>query len=167
MTEMAISWRCGKCKKIYSSLLPLEPVKAVDSDTNPKEQHGFVSKCTCGYVFHKDKWQLKNVFKIRKRNFFGHHYDLAEVRVSTIDLELQHFRFWYETMVFVGWSRIRNLECHFQERYKTKREAERRHNKIVDKLQDGNYDIVPAKVYGTFWDKLKESLFYKKQELVF
>lgn len=132
-----MEWRCGKCGKVYGSLLGLKSVKAVDSDTDPKKEHGFVAQCSCGYTFHKDKWFIKDTIEIEE----------ALVEISTVDLELEHFGNWFETMVFIKDSKGKSLECGFQDRYKTKEEAELGHEEIIRKLKAGRYRVVPS-TYG-------------------
>lgn len=147
---MKMTWRCGKCKKIYKDLFGLESVKAVESDTNPKEQHGYVSKCECGYVFHKDKWYEKDTFDIEKDG-----EKIAKVEVSTVDLELEHFGMWYETLVFLQEIYVEEIQdldlgC-LGSRYRTKEEALEGHNRFIRKLQNGEFKIVP-KTYEVVLD---------------
>lgn len=163
LTDLA--WRCGKCGKVYSSILDIPDW--VWADPKNKKKYGKLSRCDCGYVFHKDKWVLKSEVKLVKKGIFGS-YDMATVEVSTVDLELNHFGCWYETMVFTKESKIGNLECGFQTRYKTKKEANLWHKKIVKKLQSGNYEIKLKTFYGGSFPEFFRHFFLKRdKELVF
>jgi len=115
----------------------------VEEDTNPAEQHGFTSVCECGYVFHKDKWHLVDDVTIEFKKLFH-----ATLSVSTVFLELNHFGYWYETMIFadvrIPWFLrflLKPLECDYQKRYVTKEEAETEHEDIVKKLREGKFKI--------------------------
>ena len=133
-------WRCGNCGKIYSTqeLIELEKVKVVESDTDPVNQHGYVSVCTCGYRFILDKWRLHDGLKIK---IDGKDVDIM---VSTVDLELNYGFFdrdlWYETGIFierkdeyVGDTMI------YEDRYENKEEAIADHNRILELLKNGKY----------------------------
>lgn len=137
-------WKCGKCGKEYEfdEFMELEHVKAVEEDTNPKKQHGFVSVCECGYVFHKDKWQMKEKIEIDFND------KKINVDVSTVFLELNHFGYYYETMIFADG----NIDCNYQGRFVTKEEAEKNHKEIVKKIKDGNFKIEKDYDYNNRYD---------------
>lgn len=127
-------WKCGKCGHVYSfdEFMKLEHIKAVESDDNPKRQHGFIPVCKkCGYVFHKDKFRLMNTVEIKFNN------EKEKVSISTIFLELNHFGFWYETMIFPSGK----VNCGYQDRFVTKKEAKENHKKIVKLLKDGKFIV--------------------------
>lgn len=138
-------WKCGKCGKIYTfdEFLKLKKVKAVESDTNPSKEHGFTGMCNCGYRFLIDRWRLHDDVEIKtdKGN--------VNVRVSTVDLELnQGFEegenIWYEMMIFAGGlgdDRLEWLKCYHENRYETKEEAIKDHDRIVNLLKEGRYII--------------------------
>lgn len=133
-------WKCGRCGKEYEfdEFMKLPHIQAVPEDTNPKEQHGFVCVCSkCGYVFHKDKWRLRETIEIKVAGKIG------KVDVSTVFLEMNHWGYWYETMLFQGEGSQVNFELSYQDRYKTKEEAEKNHNIIVQKLKDKKFTIFP------------------------
>ena len=128
--------QCSKCLAIYSfeEYSALSMVKAVESDTDPKSQHGYTPVCKCGAVFHRDKWTLIDHVKTHDATF----------RVSTTHLELDYSfdgkePIWYETMIFLD-------EGHFhldepQWRYGSKEEATRHHNVLVRALAEGKYKL--------------------------
>lgn len=138
-------WKCGKCGRIYSleEFIELKNVKAVESDTNPSNEHGFVGVCDCGYRFHLDRWKLYDDVEIKtdKGNI--------KVTVSTIDLELNHGfgegeNIWYEMMIFpggLGDDRLEWLECSYTNRYETKEDSIKDHDRIVNLLKEGKYRI--------------------------
>lgn len=138
---MQNEWRCGQCGKEYDtdSLIKLKHIKAVETDTNPIQQHGYTPVCECGYIFHKDKWHKTTTVEIEKDNL------KSNVKVSTVFLELDHYGYWYETMIFVeDTNKGVNISCDYQDRYKTKEEAEKVHETVVSKLKKGLYKIVPS-----------------------
>lgn len=142
-------WKCGKCGVKYTTeeLLKLEKIKSVEEDTNPKKQHGYTSKCPCGYVFHKEKWYLKDLFDIYKDG-----ERIMEIVVSTVDLELNHGfegkELYYETMIFpneIYSDKYESLDCHYQYRYETKQEAIKGHKKVIELLKKEKFTIEPSK----------------------
>lgn len=128
-----IDWKCGKCGKGYTfeEMRLLDRVKAVEKDTNPKKQHGFVSVCGCGYQFGLNKWMLKTKISLNLDS-------IGEIKgtVSTVFLELDHFGFWYETMIF-----LETYTCEFQHRYKTKENAKKGHRKILQMIENKEYTV--------------------------
>lgn len=136
-------WKCGNCNKIYSidDFLTLENVKLVESDTNPKEQHGYTPACECGYRFHLDRWLLHDSIKIKIGT------EDRDVLVSSAYLELNHGWWfdkylWYETMIFIEDEEGKDqIICNYQDRYETKEEAINDHNRIVNLLKEGMYNI--------------------------
>lgn len=144
-TEMISEWRCGNCGKIYSfyQFIKLNKVKMVESDTDPKEQHGYTPVCECGYRFHLDKWRLYDNVKIKTDK------EDIDTIVSTVDLELNHGyeegeNLWYGTMIFPGGFGDDGLEwpkCYYENNYETKEEAIKGHNRIVNLLKEGKYKI--------------------------
>lgn len=147
--RLGSEWRCGNCGKIYTfdDFIKLEKVKLVESDTNPEEQHGYTSKCECGYRFHLDKWRFHDKLSIKidtKDNKMLS--EDRDVLVSTIDLELNHGwldkDLWYETMIFIEDEEGKEkIECYFENRYETKEDAINDHNRIVNLIKDGKYTI--------------------------
>ncbi len=138
-------WKCGKCGKIYTfdEFIRLKKIRAVESDINPSKEHGFVGVCDCGYRFHLDRWRLNDYIDIKTDK------GSINVTVSTIDLELNEGLkegeyIWYETMIFpggLGEEKLEWLECSYENRYETKDEAIKDHNRIVNLLKEGKYNI--------------------------
>ena len=138
-------WKCGKCGKIYTTeeFIMLKKVKAVERDSNPFKEHGFVGVCDCGYRFHIDKWRLHDDVKIKTDN------EYINIRISTVDLELNHGyeegkNLWYETMIFPGGfgnDELEWIECNYMNRYETQEEAIVDHDRIVNLLKEGKYKI--------------------------
>jgi hypothetical protein len=126
--------QCSQCLRIYTfdEYLALPQVKAVESDTDPKSQHGYTSVCKCGAVFHRDRWHRSNVVATRDGAF----------KVSTVHLEVDHSLngkppIWYETMIFLE-------DGHFdldepQWRYSTKDAAITNHYRLLQALAGGKY----------------------------
>lgn len=136
-----IDWKCGDCGKTYTTekLMALERIKAVNGDSNPKKQYGYISVCKCGYRFHRDKWQLLEIVEF-PLNWFQALYG----RVSTVFLELNHFGYHYETMVFLNCK----SSCWFQNRYKTRAEARKGHEELLRKIKNREFK----------WDRKKKEL---------
>ena len=140
--KIGSEWKCGNCGKIYSTreLLELEHVKAVEGDTDPESQHGYVAVCTCGYRFHLDKWRLGDRVKIEIGN------KEVNILVSTVDLELNHRIFereeWYETGIFMD-DEDENVSTRmiYEERYENKEDAMANHNRILELLKSGKFSI--------------------------
>jgi hypothetical protein len=135
---MSSEWRCGKCSKEYTfdEFIKLPKVSVISTDPDPKKNYGFTSVCSCGYIFHKDKWHLKDTIK------FTYKKKKAVIDVSTIFLELNHFGFWYETMLFEGKGSEVNFNLGYQRRYVTKEEAEKNHKKIVAQLKNKKFKLI-------------------------
>jgi len=136
-------WKCGKCGKSYKfdDWIKLEKVVLVETDKDPKTQHGYTSKCPCGYVFGRDKYFKQSYLTIHAPNqMLGIH-----IRVSTVYLEMEHYGCFYETMVFQHDDESLDpylMRCEFQKRYKTQEEADRGHDKIIEMINDGKYKLV-------------------------
>jgi len=134
-------WKCGKCEKKYNfdEFHTLDKVKAVETDSDVKPEHGYDMVCTCGYVFHKDKWRIRDTVEIETPMGVG------LIDVSTIFLELCHFGYWYESMLFVNEKSKIDFDLHQQWRFIDKEGAEKWHKKVVKMLQDKQFDLVPVK----------------------
>jgi len=138
-------WKCGKCGKIYTfdEFLRLKKVKAVENDTDPSKEHGFTGICNCGYRFLIDRWRLHDDVEIKTDKGY------INVRVSTIDLELNHGfdkgeNVWYESKIFpggLGDNELEWLKCYYENRYETQEEALKDHDRILSLLKDGKYKI--------------------------
>lgn len=129
-------WKCGDCGKKYTTdeLIKLKKVKAVETDINPKEQHGYICVCKCGYIFHKDRWQLKDNVTFSFNWLQG-----VKGFVSTIFLELNHFGYWYETMIFID--KESDCKCSYQNRYVTIAEARKGHREVLRKIENNEFEL--------------------------
>jgi NAD-dependent SIR2 family protein deacetylase len=131
-------WQCSHCKATYS-FQEFITLKSEWVDPN-RVEYGKVSICrNCGKKFHKNKWQLKNIIWAfpNPLTFFLY----PSIRVSTVHLELNHFGYWYETMVFADkkWCSIYEVLVNVQIRYKTEAEAVKGHNAILRKIMEKQY----------------------------
>jgi len=140
-------WKCGGCGTEYKfeDWIKLEKVVLVETDKNPSEQHGFTAKCSCGYVFGRDRYFKQTYHTLP----LGEEKSL-HIRISTVFLEMEHLGgYYYETMIFKVDDKTANddpyrLKCEFQKRYKTQAEADRGHDKIIQMLYDGKYNLVTS-----------------------
>jgi len=130
--------KCGRCRKVYhieNMINELLKQEAVPGD----KRYGYVSVCTCGYVFHKDKW-LKRT-RITANG--------VEIDVSSVFLEMSHISFdnddvmWYESMLFINERQLdlAGAECNYQNRYRTKKEAVKDHNRLVKLVRAGKFKV--------------------------
>lgn len=124
---MINNWKCGKCGKEYEFERLLKILKMIPIKEGQEKKLGKTAVCSCGYVFGKDKFILKTKVKVK----------LFKVEVSTVFLELNHWGMYYETMVFGD-----KIECNFQDRYATRKEAIKGHKKVVKKLKKGEFTII-------------------------
>lgn len=133
-------WKCGKCGKVYQfdDWIKLEKVQMVDTDKNPMGQHGYTSKCPCGYSFGKDAFH--------KNTYFCIGLPKIHIRVSTVYLEMEHDNgYYYETMVFQKDDANEDpheVKCEFQKRYKTQEEADRGHDRVIGMLERGEFKMI-------------------------
>jgi hypothetical protein len=148
-------WKCGKCGKEYTTeeLILLQKVPVVSNDPDPKKNYGYTSVCSCGYVFHKDKWRLKDTvtFTYKKKK--------AVIDVSTVFLELNHFGYWYETMLFEGKDSEIPFSLGYQKRYVTKEEAEENHKKLLMKFKNNKFKLIEEHqdlIYGVVFEGEKK-----------
>jgi len=127
--KTGLEWQCSHCGRIYSSNEFFNLEKSLINKKNP--ENGRVMICKCGKPFHIGKWQLKDKIKIYVFPLIS--WMFPTIVISTVHLELNHFGFWYETVLFFDrklFSFIKpNIE--FSDRYKTKEEAIAGHKKIV------------------------------------
>ena len=98
-------------------------------------EYGVTKVCECGKRFGVDKWNITQKISL---GWFS-----ANIIISTVHLELNHFGFYYETMVFVDnkWYAFDKLQCFYQVRHKTQEEAERNHKILVERLNHKKYKI--------------------------
>lgn len=139
-------WKCGKCGKEYAfeDFIKLTTVKAVEGDIDPDKEHGFVGVCECGYKFHIDTWRLHDKVEIKTDEGY------VNIQVSTVFLEFNHRydearNLWYESMIFPGGfgdEEIEWLKSSFVHRYETKEEAIKDHDKIVNLLKEGRFEVI-------------------------
>jgi hypothetical protein len=138
-------WKCGNCGKEYTTedFLKLTKVQAVETDIDPSKEHGFVGVCECGYRFHIDTWRLHDKVEIETDDGY------INIQVSTVFLEFNHGYGigkdeWFETMIFPGGfgdEAIEWLKSNLVHRYETKEEAIKDHDKIVNLLKTGKFEI--------------------------
>jgi hypothetical protein len=120
-------------------MLKLKLVKAVESDTNPHQQHGFLSQCTCGHVLMRDEWSKHSSVLIVTEDG----YNTFTVLVNSWFIGLNH-KFgdgpdqFYETIVEVP-----ALEYEKTFRYATQADAETHHAEILEKIQNGEFRLIP------------------------
>jgi hypothetical protein len=137
---MSKKWKCGKCGKEYS-YQEFDKLKSIPLVPEDPYRYGLTNVCECGYVFHRDKWYMKTPLELQTE------YGPLKVEVSTVFLELNHGTdenpLWYETMVFPGNIGNYEIECWYEERYETKEEAIKGHEKVVNLLKNGKFKLKP------------------------
>lgn len=136
-SEQFISkWQCSHCNMEYTTDQLLKLPSVDDPGTG-----GVLSVCVCGKRFGLDKWQLKDVIHIGRHKWFGFLY--PKLLVSTVHLELYHpGGMLYETIIFL----VKGIftlpfKCFYETRYDTKSKAVYNHKKIVDKLNQGEFNV--------------------------
>lgn len=127
---------CSHCFKKYSfsSLMTLEKKEVKKG----QKDFGYCPVCTCGKKFHVDKWNIQTEINTMEDTFLKFlflDFLFANILVSTVCLEFNHFGNYYETMVFVKKKRFsifNNIPTDsFYDRYPTKTKAKMGHNEIV------------------------------------
>jgi hypothetical protein len=136
-------WKCGKCGMEYETAewLRLRRVPLNPTDTIPAMQSGYTPQCKCGYVFHRDRWQLRDILTLSLPT------GDIEVTVSTVFTEyawesVGGVAFWFETVILPAQPYV---ECNQCWRYRTKEDAERGHLRVVDALKAGKFKATPLK----------------------
>ena len=144
-----LEWKCGNCGKVYNfdDFISLKTIKLVESDTDPRKQHGYTPVCECGYRFHIDRWRKDDSIKIK------YNEEDLDLLVSSIFLEMNHKTFdekdeYYETAIlwFNKDNTIKNIEI--IKRYGTKEDAIENHSRIVNLIKDGNIKLIKLTVFG-------------------
>lgn len=133
-------WQCSHCKQTYS-FQEFITLKSEWIDPN-RTDYGKTTICkNCGKKFGRDKWQLLRRIRTFPNLLTGWMH--PTIRVSTVHLELNHFGYWYETMVFADkkWCSLIDVQVYIQHRYKTKEEAEKGHAEIVRKITQKMYSF--------------------------
>lgn len=136
-----MEWRCGWCGRKYTTDEMLNLDKAFAKKNNP--DYGFVSICECGKRFHTDKWKLVNKWRLFPNIIKSLTY--PTLRLSTVDLHLNHFGNYYETMLFfddkiikIGKWKInftkQKCEVNYQYRYPDQESAYNGHKKLYAKI---------------------------------
>jgi hypothetical protein len=93
---------------------------------------GFTSKCSCGYVFFRDRWGMRTEVEVNtpmgRRTF----------AVSSVFLDIGEpdDQAWYETAVLTD---SMEFMCFQVWRHRTKEEAIRMHEEVVNAIRKGNY----------------------------
>lgn len=128
-----VKWQCGWCKKKYTTkdFLKMDVVQVKEGE--PK--YGNTPVCSCGYRFHLDKFKLRHPMTLFDVDGKKH-----IVEVSTVFLELNRDRMWYETMIFP--KNEDEVVCHLQRRYKTLNEAIDGHIEVLLLLERKRYKIL-------------------------
>jgi hypothetical protein len=136
-------WKCGKCGTEYetSEWLKLKRVPLNPTDVSPALQSGFTLQCKCGYVFHRDRWRLKDTVTVSLPT------GEVEVTVSTVFTEYawdggDGELLWFETQILPAQSYVECFQCW---RYRTKEDAERGHMRVVEALKAGRFKATPLK----------------------
>lgn len=133
-------WQCSHCNETYSfqEFITLKS-EWVDPNRTEYGKHSICRKC--GKSFHKNKWALKKIIKTFPNIISCWIY--PSLRVSTVHLELNHFGYWYETMVFADkkWSSFLKFGVYEQFRYKTKDEAIKGHELVLRKIKLKQYSF--------------------------
>ena len=129
--------KCGWCGKEYTidEWVKLEKIPRDDGG------EGNILRCSCGYRFSLDKWELKDTVTV---------YTPAgkvDVTVSTVFLERGYDDgkgniLWFETVVQPD---VPIIDCHVTLRYSTKEEAETWHKRVVEALKEGYYSLAPSR----------------------
>ena len=136
-------WKCGKCGVEYetSEWLRLKRVPLNPTDVSPALQSGFALQCKCGYVFHRDRWRLKDTVTISLPT------GEVDVTVSTVFTEYawngeDGELLWYETQILPVQPHVECFQCW---RYRTKEDAEKGHMRVVEALKAGRFKATPLK----------------------
>ena len=168
LTEIP-QWQCSRCWKKYTSD---QFHQLFSCWADPKDKrYGKVAVCTCGAIFHKDRWQLASFVEDYRvctcgAIFHKDRWQLAsfveDYRVSTVHLNLGH----YDNMDFLNEdmryfeTMINNIKTtkwlSFQARYKTMSDAIEGHWLAVDNLSNIilNPDKYPKDILGRFCDTI-------------
>jgi hypothetical protein len=134
---------CGNCEKIYDESEAVVKILEAPPDAPIRAEgvtHIPVEHCPyCGSPEHSyypgSQWE--------KRFMLVSYVNLKEgmVRVSTVNLMMEHPGGFFETMIF---GETVNLTDGWCERYWTKEEAVKRHHEIVELLKNGKYQLIPV-----------------------
>jgi hypothetical protein len=113
----------------------------VPLNPNPAMGSGYTVQCGCGYVFYKDRWRLKDTLTISFPT------GEIEVTVSTIFTEYAWESrdgelLWFETVILPAQTYVECVQCW---RYRTKEEAEKGHQRVVEALRVGKFKVNPLK----------------------
>ena len=127
---MESEWECSHCGERYnfSQFINLKTEWINPSRT----EYGKRAICSnCGKSFHKNIWK-----KSKKIWWFPNIFTCwmyPTLKVSTVHLEMNHFGYWYETMLFPKkkWCSYLDFEVYEQRRYKTRNEASEGHNDTI------------------------------------
>jgi len=157
---MKSDWQCSHCFKTYN-FEEWRNLKTVWIDENQR-QYGKTMACTCGKLFHVDKW------KLRTRHKLGYivstvHLELAHpsnMNFSTLDEETM----WYETMIFTADKAGKTLN--FQVRYPDQKSAIEGHiltYKMLPRIAEKPEDF-PQDEIKIFLDVLDRDEYQEEKE---
>lgn len=125
-----IEYRCGGCGKVYTEDEYRKLERVLFDPEHPGL--GFTSKCSCGYVFHRDRWRMRTDVEVdtpRGKRTFAVFSEFLEIGESNDQM-------WYETMVITD---SIEFECFQMWKHRTKEEAVRMHEAVVSAMRNGNY----------------------------
>ena len=123
-------YKCGNCGKVYTEDEYGKLERVLFDPEHPRL--GFTSKCNCGYVFFRDRWRMRTEVEVdtpRGRRTFA---------VSSVFLEIGEpdDQTWYETTVLTD---SMEFMCFQVWRHRTKEEAVKMHEEVVNAIRNGNY----------------------------
>jgi hypothetical protein len=123
-------YRCGKCGRVYTEDEYRKLERVLFDPDHPNL--GLTSKCSCGYVFHRDRWRIRTDVEVdtpRGKRIFTVHSEFIEIGEPDDQM-------WYETTVLTD-----SIEflCFIVWKHRTKEEAMKVHEEVVNAIRNGNY----------------------------
>jgi hypothetical protein len=104
-------------------------------------QSGVTPQCKCGYVFHRDKWQLRDTLTLS--------LPTGDIEVTVLTAFTEYAwesvsgdALWFETVILPTQPYV---ECYQCWRYRTKEDAEKGHQRVVEALKAGKFKATPLK----------------------
>lgn len=137
---------CGKCERIYSEAEAKVEFREAPPEA-PIRWEGVtkIKVLCCPYCgapendFYPDsQWNYRFNRKTSVSTPFG------ELVVSTVNLMIEHYDGFFETMIFPGKGFKAAISPDFCERYWTKEEAIKGHEKVVQLLKEGKFKLEPT-----------------------
>lgn len=127
-------YRCSNCDTTYTheEYMALDRQPLYPEAEDPMEKGGYEKVCgECGSGLYSDKWMLREELEV----------DGEEFTISTVALLIPHglnHDQWFETMVFPS------AGSEWMDRYQTQEEAEAGHERVVERVQDGQFHFKPT-----------------------